>query len=308
MTPAAADAATAPLEDLFLHVFVLVDDLYNDLAPSTVRYRRGTHRLDLCDSEVITLSLMQEALSMDSEEAFHRFVARNYLHLFPRLVSRDRYHRRRKALVGVELLLFGHLARHFRADAQWLVFDSAPVETVAFVRSQSGSGSIPEAAYGYIPSKKRCFFGFRLHALVTDEGALVDFALSPANEDERTVARELLRPMGGFDVLADNGLSGAEMQRAAQRNGYALHVSPRPSRVPATADEARWRRWLRAKRDLVESVFAMLADEFRVETTRARSLGGVVTRVVSKLLAFNVSLYLNRILGRDLLAVKSLYL
>lgn len=299
---------TASLEDMFLTVFCLVDDLYHELVPESIQRRSQYERIEMCDAEVITLSIMQEALSMDSEESFLRFVGKNYLHLFPRLLTRDRYNRRRRALVETSLMLFRHLASLFRRRAQYLIVDSAPVETAAFVRSKSASVSMPEAAYGFIPSKRRSFFGFRLHGLVSDEGAVVDFVLSPADVDERTVAKVLLAPYRGYDILGDNGYSGMPMQLSANRHGYGLYVSPRQSRPAQSLDEVRWRRWLRSKRELVETVFSMLSDQFNLETTRALSLLGLKARMAAKLLAFNLSLYVNHHLGRDLLAVKSLYL
>ena len=299
---------TASIEDLFLVVFCYVDDLYNELVPEPIQRRSQYKRIEMSDAEVITLSIMQEALSMDSEESFLRFVSKNYRHLFPRLLSRDRYNRRRRALMQTSLLLFRHLASFFRGRSQYLIVDSAPVETAAFVRSQSASVSMPEAAYGFIASKKRYCFGFRLHGLVSHERAIVDFLLSPADIDERTVAKELLASYRGHDILGDNGYSGTPMQVSANRHGYGLYVSPRQSQRPRTVDEARWRRWLRAKRDLVETVFSMLSDQFKLETTRALSLLGMKAHMAAKLLAFNLSLYLNHHLGRDLLAVKSLYL
>ena len=304
----ATPEATASIEDLFLTLFCHIDDLYHDLVPEPVRHRSGHHRLEMSDSEVITLSLMQEALSIDSEESFLRYVRKNYLHLFPRLISRDRYNRRRSALVEVQLILFRHLAAFFKQRAQYLIVDSAPVETAAFVRSQSASVSMPEAAYGFIPAKKRYFFGFRLHGLVSHEGAFIDFVLSPADVDERSVAQVLLSSYGGRYILGDNGYSGAPMLISAARHGYALWSSPKQSQAPKTREEAQWRRWLRSKRDLVETVFSMLADQFKLETTRALSLLGLKARVAAKLLAFNMSLYLNHQLGRNLLSVKSLYL
>jgi hypothetical protein len=307
VTPQAIPTPTC-LDDVFLIAFCLIDDLYAEIAPPALRERPRHERIEMTDSEVLTLSVIQEALSMDSEASFLRFVAREHGHLFPRLLARDRYSRRRRALTGVALALFRRLADAFEARARWLVVDSAPVETAAFVRSQSAGVSMPEAAYGYIPSKKRYFFGFRLHLVVTDEGAISDFALCPANVDERTVAREVLRRFDGRDVLGDNGYSGEAMQEAAGRAGYSLSVSPKPSQRPKARDEARWRRWLRSKRDLVETVFGMLADQFKLETTRALSLRGLQTRVAAKVLGFNLSLTINRLLGRDLLAVKSLYL
>ena len=307
VTPQAIAHPTS-LDDVFVIAFCLIDDLYAELAPTSVRERPRHERVEMTDSEVLTLSVVQEALSMDSEASFLRFVAREHGHLFPRLLSRDRYTRRRRALTGLALVLFRRLADAFEDRARWLVVDSAPVETAAFVRSQSAGVSMPEAAYGYIPTKKRYFFGFRLHVVVTDEGAIADFALCPADVDERTVAREVLRRYEGRDVLADNGYSGESMQEAASRAGYTLSVSPKPSQKPKTRDEARWRRWLRSKRDLVETVFGMLADQFKMETTRALSTRGLQTRIAAKVLAFNLSLTVNRMLGRDLLAVKSLYL
>jgi hypothetical protein len=45
------------------------------------------------------------------------------------------------------------------------------------------------------------------------------------------------------------------------------------------------RRWLRAKRDLIETVIGMLADQFTLETTRARSLWGQVHQFHGRFLA-----------------------
>lgn len=296
------------IEDTFILLYTLVDDLYQELVPETVKARSQHERIEFSDSEVLTLSLMQEALSMDSEESFFRFIRRNYLYLFPKMISRDRYNRRRMALTQVALLLFRKLASFFHSRALHLIVDSAPVETAAFVRSQSASVSMSEAAYGYIPSKKRHFFGFRLHGLLTQEGAFIDFMLSPADVDERTVAKVLLAPYGGHYILGDNGYSGTPMAVSALRHGYALWTSPKQSQAPASREDACWRRWLRSKRDLVETVFSMLSGQFKLETTRALSLLGLKARVAAKLLAFNMSLFVNHLLGRDLLAVKSLYL
>lgn len=302
------DEATLSLDDMFLLLFCTLDDLYRELVPDAIRRRSQHRRIEFSDAEVLTLSLMQEALSNDSERSFHRFVQKNYLHLFPRLVSRDRYHRRRKALWAVQALLLRHLSQRLAEGVRWLVVDSAPIETVKFARSQSGRRSIPEAEYGYIPAQKRVFFGMRLHLLVTDQGAVVGFALTPANAPEREAAEGLLAEHTGQYVLGDNGYSGERFREAASANDHQVLASLRPSQRPLTKAAARARRWLRSKRDLIETVASMLADQFRLETTRARSLWGVITRLGAKLLAFNLSIEFNRQLGRPLLAIKELYL
>jgi hypothetical protein len=46
----------------------------------------------MTDLEIITLSVIQEGRSNDSELSFHRVVWTDYLHLFPDLIRQSRYH------------------------------------------------------------------------------------------------------------------------------------------------------------------------------------------------------------------------
>ena len=299
---------TLPTDDVFLTIFCLIDDLYQKLVPDAVKYRRGHDRMNMSDSEVITLSVMQEAHSNDSEKSFHRLVEKDRAHLFPALLERSRYHRRRKALLEVQLHLLRELMHVLEAFAAWLVIDSAPVETAAFARSQSAKASIPEAAYGYCAAKKQYFFGFRLHLLISHEGAIVDFVLSAANVGERAVAEHLLAPHTQHAVLGDNGYCGSWLASLFGKHGGKLWYGARPTSRPNSKAAARLRRFHRGKRAMVETAFSMLADQFTMESTRARSLLGVKTRMAAKLLAYNLSFMVNRVLGRPARAMKSLHM
>jgi hypothetical protein len=57
--------------------------------------------MDVTDPETITFSIMQEIQSNDSELSFHRAACKDYPHLFPDLICRSRYHRRRKDLMRI---------------------------------------------------------------------------------------------------------------------------------------------------------------------------------------------------------------
>ena len=308
VTPQATPLDLAPelsTADLALVLFCLVDDLYRQTVPDAVRFRPGHDRQKLSDAEVITLSVLQEARSNDSETSFVRQMRRDYPELFPGLLSTSRYHRRRKALVGVQRALFACLASEYARVAGWLAVDSAPVETTKVVRSQTGQRSIPEAAHHFGSCGRNLFFGFRLHVALSDEGAIVEFALASANEGERAVAEGMLAavpPAATGVVLGDNNYCGDLLRTAAAPYGHAVESSPRK------ADKDRQTRlWVRSPRVIVETVFGMLADQFHAETTRARSLLGVWSRIVAKVLAFDSSLYVNALLRRPVLAVKSLY-
>ena len=92
----------------------------------------------------------------------------------------------------------------------------------------------------------------------------------------------------------------------------ALWYALRRSREPRSEAEAALRAWHRGLRPRIESVFASLEDQFQedqfqMEKTRARSLWGVVTRVVAKLLSYTAGFVVNEALGRSSTALKSLY-
>lgn len=303
---------TLPTEELFLVLYCIIDELYKEVAPDWVRQRPGSSRMKMTDPEIICLSVMQEGRSNDSELSFHRLVQKDYLHLFPGLVSRSRYHRRRKALMGIQRQMLRTLMGRLRVAAAWLIVDSAPVTTAESPRWKSARMSIWAAEAGYCPAKQQFFLGFRLHLLVSETGALCDFVLSSADVGERRVAEHLLaveakRPECRA-VLADNGYCGEWLARLFGSRGGRLWYALRRSQKPASEAEAAARRWHRGKRARVESVFAALADQFTAETTRARSTWGVMTRVAAKLLAYMLGFAINRALGRPATALKSLYL
>jgi hypothetical protein len=119
----------------------------------------------------------------------------------------------------------------------------------------------------------------------------------------------LLAEHAGQYVHGDNGYGGARFREAVSADGPQVLASPRPSQRPVTQAADRAQRWLRAKRDMIETVFAVLADHLTtLETIQARSVRGVMTRLAAKLLVFNLSIESNRQFGRPSLAIKEIYL
>ena len=59
-------------------------------------------------------------------------------------------------------------------------------------------------------------------------------------------------------------------------------------------------RWAAGKRQLIEGVIWQLKDYFGLERHRAKSLGGLLTRLAAKVSAYTVEQVLNERLGRPL--------
>ena len=141
-TPAVTTESTVSTEELFLISYCIVDDLCPDAAPDWIRLRTGTGRMAMTDSEIITLSIMQEGRSNDSELSFHRVVQKDYRHLVPDLICRSRYHRRRKDLMGIHREMPRLLMNRRRLLAMWLSIDAAPITTAESPRWKSARLSI----------------------------------------------------------------------------------------------------------------------------------------------------------------------
>lgn len=128
-------------EDFILLVFVLIDDLYQQYVPVSVKNRRNIKKAKLSDTECITIAICGELLGIDSEKAWYSFVKRNYHHLFPGMCSRSRFNRTRRNLMQVTGLSMEKLAGYMDFTASpYRVADSFPLPVCKFGRARYGQG------------------------------------------------------------------------------------------------------------------------------------------------------------------------
>lgn len=64
------------LTDLFTNIFVIIYYIYKYKIPVNIKNRRNICYSKLSDSEIITISIVQEILSIDSEKAYFRLIKR----------------------------------------------------------------------------------------------------------------------------------------------------------------------------------------------------------------------------------------
>src|SRR5579859_773638 len=292
--------------DLCTAVYVLVDDLYQIVAPP-VDHRPGP-RAVFSESEVITLTLVAELVGLDEEERFLAYVRRHHLALFPQLPERTRFNRRRRRLTEVTNRIRRLLQRaSWRlltpAERAFGVIDSLPVPVVGFHHARDRHRWLGEAAYGVVPSKKQTIYGFKLHLLISQVGLLLDFALAPAHHRDDAFIEQLLADNTDWTVLGDKGYIGAAVAALlAWRNNLSL-LTPRrcnqKEQLPAALTAA-----INSFRQIIETVNSQLVDQFHLQRNRAKCMGGLCARVMAKLTAHTIGLYLNLLLGRPLLALK----
>lgn len=285
----------ATFEDFILTVYVIIDDLYRQFAPPEVMHRRHILDAKLSDPEIITIGICGELAGIDSENAWFCFVKRNYRHLFPNLCSRSRFNRTRRALLQTTELLRQKLAAVFSVPvSQYFVIDSFPLAVCKFGRARychsfRGYG----ADYGKCPSKKETYFGYKVHALITLEGYITTFEITPASTDDREGLRDIVEQQAHLVVLGDKGYVGESLAEDMARQGICLMALKRSN---SKTDWPKPVRQLIFKlRRRVETVFSQLSEQLNAERVRAKKFQGLCTRLTNKILAYNLCLVLNNI-------------
>ena len=211
-------------EDFILVVFVLIDDLYQTYAPVSVTQRRNVEQAKLSDSEIITISICGELFGIDSEKAWFSFVKKNYKHLFPRIGSRSRFNRTRRALLPMtEWLREKLLSECSMSYSQYFIIDSFPLKVCKFGRAHFCKTFRWDGAdYGKCPSKKETYFGYKVHAMITLEGFITTFEITPASVDDREGLRDLTDGLSDITILGDKGYVGEHLLEEQKEQGICL--------------------------------------------------------------------------------------
>lgn len=293
----------ADLDLLLIAVFCTADDL--------LLVKPYNARRIVTDAEIVTLCVAQAIMGISSDPRFIAVASKRLTHLFPRMLQRSGFYKRREQLSDTIEALIDEFARHCPGYTDDLVVvDSTPIESCRSRQTvkRGGVSSLNDALanaadYGYCASHSRYFYGFRLHALFALDGTPRALALTGAKDGERDIALRLLarvRRTGHVTVIGDKGYAGRAFQAAAA----ALNATiVRPHR----ADEPGHGPRLAPIRQRIESIFWTAKDTFGIERHGARTLHALRTRLACRFAAMAAAIALNHRLGRPPRAMTAYY-
>lgn len=281
----------ADLDTLCTVVYCTSDDLLPE--------RRKNARRQTTDAEIVTLAVAQVLMGLPSDRRFLRAAKRQLGHLFPCLPAQHAYHKRRARLVEAIEWLFGiFCAKSPGAQDDLLLLDSTPVECARSVETVRRSALADICGYGYSRSHSRWFWGCRLHLACAPDGTPRAVELAPADRPEREVALHMLpRALhGGETIVCDKGYAGRDFAGKVKELGATIVRPPR-------ADEQQQGPHLAPIRQRIESVFWTCKDLLNLERHGARTPRNLVVRILTRLLALAVCIFLNHQLGRPSRAI-----
>jgi hypothetical protein len=292
--------------DFCLVSYVIIDDLYKQLAP-IIGLKPGPDS-ECSDSELITMAIVGECREWNKETtllANWKF----FPDLFPVQPTRTRFNRRRRNLAQIiNLIRQALLSLLEGAGDLQRVIDSLPIPVIGFhlVPRSRNDWKAYGATFGRVSSKKQTIFGYKLHLLVTFQGIITDFELTPANADDRYVGWELLAEHSKLTVLADKAyIKAAIAQALAHYNQVQLVTLPKSNQKKQVSAAQQWLH--NHFRQIVETVNGQLTEQFNIEENYAHGFWGLVSRLYTKLTAHTLCLYLNQLLHKaELLQIRNL--
>ncbi len=272
-----------PLTDLFLIVFVLVDDWYQRKGKHYLQGKPGA-KPEFLDSEVITLMLMEDFIPYPSETQYIGYIRANYLDLFPRLISQSQFNRRARNL----RLLVEKLRQYWIQQKAWqeqssFLLDTKPVPVLGYKRNKHQSDFLGSANFGHCVSRNLKYFGYKLVTVSTLFGVPIFYDLVPANTDERQAAEAVIDHFVCCDIFGDKGFIGLAWQtRIFDQTGNLIWT---PRRANQKLQNSRaLNRFLASKRERIEGVFHEIQDVGRnIERLLAKTILGLTTRVIAKM-------------------------
>jgi hypothetical protein len=239
------------------------------------------------DGEVIWIAIVSAMYFQNNHERtlwvlYHtRWLARP--------LSTSRFNRRLHRLAHW-LEFLPELVGQLFGQAEVYIMDSMPVPVCELARAprcRKLRGPDSRAFFGRCAAKRRHFFGWRLHLIVSGAGIPVSFQLLPASFHDLTPIHELTWVLpDGATLYADAAYISTAVRRALRPTvrrpqGVRVVARHKTSMEPNTWAE---RAGLREHRQRVETVNAQLAS-MGVQRLHARTDAGLALKVLASLVA-----------------------
>ena len=154
-------------------VYCLIDDMLKALHHYEDKQRQ------MSDAEVMTTAIVATLYFKGNFCMASRFLS-DYKYI-PNMLGKSRFNRRLHNIADLFLTLFLRLGETWKRlnEKSVYVVDSYPIavcDNYRICRSKIYHG---EEWRGYVASKKRYFYGIRIHIMVTEQGEPVEFFLEP---------------------------------------------------------------------------------------------------------------------------------
>lgn len=295
---------TNDVDTLATALYATTDDMlreHPDLAPW--RPPVGITPL-LSDAELVTLATMQAVLDYTSEAKWLRHTRAHLRHLFPYLPQQPGYNKRLRKAAGLMRSVNRTLATTTSVWSDEVgVMDSTPAECGRSRETVKRSDLAGWAEYGYCASHSRFVWGRRLHLVCTLQGLSIAFALTggprPTNGRPSLTSWQ---PNAGLCERAPDRLSSATRTTSAVvSNANCASMESSCCGLPVKVNGNGLAQPCSGRCDRSSNRPTRPSRDSLTSNGTEGAHGGVIARVVQRILALTAAIWHNAATGKTVL-------
>ena len=291
--------------DFIISVYCLVCQYYG-VIQERYTLRRGGVAPALSDEEVITIEICGEYFKMNRDSDIFAYFQAHYQSDFPELRDRTLFVRQAANLWQVKAAIQRLLVIDSgQGDDPVQAIDTMPLPVCVYTRAPRDRCFKPVADYGHCAAKKMDYYGFKLGLRIARSGMITYYPLLPARPHDIQFLDELVENFSGV-VPADKGFIDALRHALLEERQGVTVVTPVRKNMTQT-HPIELRRLCARWRKRIETVGSQLAERFAINRIRVRDIWHFQHRLIRKVLAHTVGVFLNLKAGRKPLDLDGLF-
>ena len=284
-------------DNFIIAVFLTVCDQY-DIIKQQYRLRRGGFQPALSDEEVITIEICGEYFKLECDKDISAYFRSHYRHFFPKLRDRSLSVRQAANLWRIKAAIQKRLTMiSGQINDPVQVIDTLPLPVCVLTRAGRDRCFPAEADFGYCAAKDMHYYGFKPGLRISRLGMITHYPLLPARPHDIQSIDTLLEGFAGI-APADRGFIDEHRQsRLLRRHGILVVTSMRKNM------KKQWPkpllRFCRRVRKIIETAGSHLTQRFKTDRIRVHDLWHFQHRLIRKVLAHTVCVFLNLACNRS---------
>jgi hypothetical protein len=283
-------------DDFIIAVFLVVCEQYQ-VIKKQYRLRRGGFAPALTDEEVITMEICGEYFKLSCDKDIFAYFHTHYLHFFPKLADRSLFARQAANLWQIKAAIQKRLVLvSGQANDPVQVIDTLPLPVCVLTRAMRDHCFKPDADFGYCAAKDLHYYGFKLGLRISRLGMITHYPLLAARPHDIQSLDTLLEAFEGI-APADKGFID-EYRHSLLLERHGIRVVTPPRKNMQTDLPKPLLRFCKRIRKFVETVGSHLTERFQIDQMRVHDLWHFQHRLIRKILAHTVCVFLNLMFGR----------
>lgn len=293
-------------DDFIIAVFLVVCEHYQAVKKE-YRLRRGGFAPALTDEEVITMEICGEYFKLECDKDIFAYFHTHYLPFFPKLTERSLFVRQAANLWQIKAAIQKRLVVVTgQAHDPIQVIDTLPLPVCVLTRAVRDHCFKPAADFGYCAAKDMHYYGFKLGLRISRLGMITHYPLLAARPHDIQSLDTLLEGFEGM-APADKAFIDEYRQALLLEQHRILVVTPARKNMQSNLPKPLL-KFCRRIRKFVETVGSHLTERFKINKIRTHDLWHFQHRLIRKILAHTVCVFLNLSFGRPPLDLDGLVL